>query len=165
MAAIPFRTAYSKPQRHNAPSGDGTEKEFGYGVDNYGRKILKETGTKNVYEEIQSHAEEVKIENILARAAIGDMSDFRPDGIYQDVTNMPNNMIEARKQMVALENTWNGLSAELKEKYNWSMEEFISKAGEKSWLVDMGLAKEDVIIEKTPTLEAAEVKVEVPKES
>lgn len=165
MKELPFRTAYSKNERHIVPSGDGTELVYGYEVDNYGRKKLTVTGTKNIYDEIQSHAEEVKIENILARAAIGDMSDFRPDGIYADITNMPNNMIAARKQMVALENTWNGLSNEIKAKYNWSMEEFIGKAGEESWLKDMGIEKNNEIIEKAPTIKAPEIKTEVPKEN
>lgn len=162
---IPFKTAYSAKKREFSPTGDGTTAEYGYTVDSYGRKVLVETGRKNTYEEIQSYAEECKIENILARAAIGDMSDFRPDGIYQDITNMPTNMIEARKQIVALENTWTGLSKDLKAKYNWSMEEFIAKAGEKSWLIDMGLAKEEIPIEETPKIKAEETKIKIPKET
>lgn len=161
---IPFKTPYGKTERKNVPTGNGTAAEYGYTVDSYGRKVLTETGRKNVYEEIQSYAEECKIENILARAAIGDMSDFRPDGIYQDITNIPTNFIDTRKQIVALENTWNGLSKEIKEKYNWSMDEFIAKAGEKSWLEDMGLVKANTDLEEAPILKAESTKVEVPTE-
>ena len=138
-------------KRYATPTGDGWEDEYGYDLNERGQKILIKTGKKNLYEEIQAHAEEVKIENILKRVAVGDMSDFRTNGIYADVTKVPNNLIDARKEMVKLENTWSKLPADIRAKYDNSVETFIAEAGKESWLIDMGLV-DPKIAEKTPTI-------------
>lgn len=161
--AIPFRTAYSKKERHISESGTGIEKTYGYDVNSIGQKILTETGEKNLYEEIQSYAEECKIENILKRAAVGDMSDFRANGIYQDISEIPNNLIAAKKEMVKLENMWNKLPGETKAKYGWSLDEFMSEAGKESWLIDTGFINTKVT-EETPVIKADKTTVETPKE-
>lgn len=150
--AIPFRTAYSGQVRHTCPVGSKTKKTYAYEINEKGQKELKENGTINVYEEIQAQLEETKIENVLKRVAAGDMSDFRPTGIYQDITEIPNNLIEAKKEMQKLENVWNELDKETKAKYNWSVEEFIGKAGEKSWLEDLGFINKEA---DEPTLNNA----------
>lgn len=155
---IPFRTAYSGQKRTTCPAGKETRETYAYEINEKGQKELKSNGTINVYEEIQAELEETKIENVLKRVAAGDMSDFRPTGIYQDITKIPNNLIEAKKEMQKLENVWNELPKETKAKYNWSVDEFISKAGEETWLVDMGLINKDA---DEPTVnQAAQTKEE-----
>lgn len=161
---IPFRTAYDHQHDRNlpfpdytAPSGSRYKNEYEYEIDSYGRKVLKKTGVTDQYAQIQEELEETKIENILRKAAIGDYSNFRPDGIYADISTMPNNMIEARQAMQQLENTWRKLSSEIKAKYNNNIEEFIAQAGTEAWQRDMGLLKE---VEKTIE-EIAEVAEEV----
>lgn len=142
MAAtkIPYRTKYNHgDERYYLPTGDGYQDEYGYEINEKGQKQLVWTGRKNLYKEIQSYADDCNIENILKRAANGDLSDFRPDGIYADVTKVPTNMIEAQKEMMKLEHFWNNMSKKIKAKYNNSLETFISKAGEESWLIDTGL--------------------------
>lgn len=135
---ISFVTMYGEKPDHETPTGNGMQNEYGYDMNSKGQKVLVKTGEKNLYEEIQSYLEETKIENVLKRVAVGDMSDFRPQGIYQDVTEIPNNLIEARREMLKLENMWNKLPNETKAKYDFSVETFIAEAGKESWLVDMG---------------------------
>lgn len=134
-----FRTAYADHERVPVESGSPIENEYGYEIDSYGRKVLVKTGETDLYAKIQLSLEETKIENILARCTAGDTSMLRPDGIYADLTEMPNNLIEARQAMQKLENTWNGLGAEIKNKYNNSLDTFIANAGKETWLRDMGL--------------------------
>lgn len=134
-----FRTAYGGRERKTIPTGTGIENEYSYVVDNYGRRVIEKTGERNLYEEIQLHHEETKIENILNRALAGDTSGLAANGTYMDTTLMPNNLIEARKQMQMLENTWAGIPQEIKAKYNNNVEEFIGAAGSDAWMVDMGL--------------------------
>lgn len=141
---IPFRTAYSEQKRTHCPAGKETKDTYAYEINSKGQKELKRNGTINVYQEIQAELEETKIENVLKRVAMGDMSDFRPNGIYQDITKVPNNLIEAKKEMQKLENLWNDLPNETKQKYDWSVDQFIAKAGEKSWLADLGLINQNV---------------------
>ena len=153
----PFKTPYGERTRYHIPTGNGIENEYGYEIDKFGRKILVKTGESNLYEKIQESAEICKIENILKSASIGDMSNFRPDGIYMDTTEIPNNMIEVQKQIQNMENTWNALPNEIKEKYNYDKGEFIGASGSERWLKDLGLIEEPTL-EPTPepTLEKGE---------
>lgn len=140
---IKFFSAFNLPKEKKVtPNGRPEANEYGYEIDKYGRKILKKTGETNLYAKIQESLEETKIENILKRAAIGDTSVLRPDGIYADLTEVPSNLIEARQAMQNLENIWNGLSNDIKRKYNFDVEEFIGASGSDSWLRDMGLLEE-----------------------
>lgn len=150
-----FKTPYGERERHYISSGTGgIEKTYGYKVDNFGRKILVENGERNLYEEIQMSLEETKIENVLSRALAGDTSGLRANGTYVDCTQIPNNLIEARQAMQNLENVWNGLSSEIKNKYHNDVEEFVGASGSDSWLRDMGL------LESTPIKEMNEGKEE-----
>lgn len=158
---IPFRTPYGEPQRFNCPTGTGERPIWEYEIDNNGRKKLAITGEQNIYEEIQAEAETVKIENILAKVAIGDMSDFRPDGIYQDVTQIPNNLIQAKQEMQKIENLWRNLPTDIKAKYNWDVNEYMAKAGEKAWLIDSGFMQQT---EPEPTITSESLKVETKTE-
>lgn len=153
---LPFRTPYGEHERVHCPSGTGIETEWGYVIDNYGRKILEATGERNIYAEIQMHLEETKIENILNRAMAGDTSGLAANGTYMDTTILPNNLIEARRQMQQLENTWAVIPQDIKNKYNNNLEEFIGAAGSDQWMVDMGLMEAG---EKNPIQ-----KVEQPEE-
>ena len=156
---ILYKTAYGERERVYSECGNPIQPTYGYEINSKGQKILVKNGEKNIYEEIQAQAEDTKIENILARVAIGDMSDFRPDGIYQDISEVPNNLIQAKREMQKLENMWQKVPNEMKAKYDWSVEKFISEAGKESWLIDMGLIQPKTTIEEPKKLEK-EVKTE-----
>ena len=160
---IPFKTAYGeRTEEYITPSGTGIEDQYGYEINSYGQKEFVKIGEINLYEKIQESLEETKIENILARVAMGDNSVMRPDGIYADVSESPKNLIEARQQMQKLENLWNGLSREIKEKYDFSVEKFIGSSGSNAWLEDMGLiSKTDTSSkENTNTIKESEATTE-----
>ena len=136
-----FKTAYGKRKRHYIEQGRKEANEYGYEINKAGMKELIKTGETNLYEKIQEALEETKIENIIKSVTNGDTSMLRATGQYIDTTELPNNMIEARQAMQKLENTWLTLPTEIKNKYNNSVEEFIGKAGNTEWLVDMGMIK------------------------
>lgn len=148
----PFRTAYSGQVRKETETGGPMQNEYGYEVDKFGRKILVKTGETNLYAKIQESLEETKIENIIARVTTGDTSMLRPDGIYADLSEVPNNLIEARQQMQKLENVWGSLPRDIKEKYNFNVEEFIGAAGSDGWLRDMGLLETKEEPKPTPVI-------------
>lgn len=151
-----FITAYSEERRSKkyTPAGTETEPTYSYEVDKKGLKVLKKTGTKNVYEAIQEYLEDTKIENVIQRVVAGDTSVLRPDAIYQDITNIPTNMIEAMNQIKNLENTYNELSNELKNKYP-TIEDFVQASGTENWMKDMGYISEPIPVE-TPIVEKRE---------
>lgn len=130
---MPFSHVYT------TEPGRPMQNEYAYKINEYGQKVLEKIGEKDLYAEIQASLEETKIENILARVANGDMSDFRPNGIFADTTEIPSNLIEARQAMQELENTWNKLPNDTKRKYDFDVEKFIGQSGSESWLRDMGL--------------------------
>lgn len=134
-----FISAYSEERRSktNTPSGEQLEKTYGYEVDKKGLKMLVENGVKNVYEKIQEYLEETKIENVIQRVIQGDETVLRPDGIYEDITKYPNTLMDAMNQIHALENTYDSLSKELKEKYP-TIQDFVEKSGTATWMEDLG---------------------------
>lgn len=164
MNKIPFKTAYSEKNRIIAPAGNEIEPIYEYQIDNKGRKYLTQTGETNIYLEIQSHLESTKIENVLARVAVGDYSDFRPDGIYADVSEIPNNLVQAKQEMQKIENLWNTLSNEVKANYNFDVNQFMAEAGTEAWLIDAGLLNLKATEETTTSKDIkVETKVETPE--
>ena len=159
-----FLTAYSERPVLFTPAGSTEENVFQYEINKYGLKELVVTGTRKIQEEINSYREETEIENVLARCIAGDSSMLRPDGIYADVSKMPKNMIEARQAMQKLENTWNDLPLEIRNKYNNNLDQFIAEAGKESWMIDMGMLQEKTPEQATKT-EKTEPKGEVTNES
>lgn len=135
----PFRTSSEKIY---TPHGNNTEENtYGYDVNEYGQKILVKTGTKNTYEEIQSWKEETSIEHILTRLAQGDNSVIRPMGSFGDISEMPKSLIEAKRQIAKLENVWNELPLEVRNKYGNSIDRWEAEMGQDSWLINMGYVK------------------------
>lgn len=156
MANLIGKTAYSKKEREFfCPTGDGFEDEWENTVDKDGKIIPHISGRKDLYSEIQSYEEECLIENILKRASIGDMSGFKDDGMYMDTTEIPANMIEAKKKMVEMENYFNKLPAEIKEKFNFSVEEFINEAGTEVFNQKL---ERPILKQEEPTAEVKEEK-------
>lgn len=140
-----FVSAYSENRRSNywTPSGIALEPTYSYEIDKKGLKNLKETGKKNVYEEIQAHSESTKIENVIQRVVAGDESVLRPDAIYADITDHPKNLMEAMEQIHALEETYNNLSKEAKKVYP-TIESFVNNAGTLEWMKLNGYIENDI---------------------
>lgn len=154
---IPFRCPYTPQIRYICESGSEIENEYGYEIDHMGRKNLVKTGERNQYLEIQAELEATKIENILKRVAVGDMSDFRADGIYADITQIPNNLIQAKQEMQKIENLFNSLPNDIKAKYNFDTNQYMAAMGSDEWLIDSGLitlkAKVEEKQQKTKTVD------------
>ena len=143
-AAIKFKTAYGEHPTSSEATGKPTIETWGYEINDIGQKELVITGETNVYDKIQEALEETKIENVINRVIAGDVTVMRANGQYIDTTQIPNNMIEVRKTMQNLENTWQGLPQEMRNKYNNSVDAFIAAAGTNDWLTDMGVIKPSV---------------------
>lgn len=168
-----FYSAYDLPEKENisySPSGEENENTYAYEVDKKGLKQLVKTGETNVYEKIQAYAEETKIENIIQRVIAGDETVLRPNNIYADVSQHPKDMLEAMEQIHNLENTYNELSKEIKEKYP-TLESWVENSGTSEWMKLNGYIQEtpqmipiqDNLQTETQTI-AQEVKETTPNE-
>lgn len=160
---IKYQIANENTKKGIVPAGKHERNTYAYEIKKNGSKELVITGKENTYEKIQAELEETKIENILKRVAVGDMSDFRPNGIYQDVTDIPKDLNGAMAEIQKMENIWNTLPKEIKDEYNNDVRQYISDAGSEKWLNLMGYQTEKPkeVKEEAPKLEN---ELETPKE-
>lgn len=130
-----------RPESKPSVTGDGKEPEYSYEIDEKGARTLKRTGEVNVYAQIQTYLEETKIENIIQRATYDPTTIGSQEWMKQaevDISNMPENYHEWKRMVNDAENRFNVLPAELKEKFNNSVEQYISEMGTVEWAKKLG---------------------------
>lgn len=125
MGDVVFFSRSDRPPTKPAPIGDGTapifEERFVDGV-----RTLVETGRQPLNEFVQASLEDTKIYNIISRYQRGDESALnKVVGQYMDVVGMPTNLAEAQNALINIERNFNKLPAELKEKFNNNVNEFV----------------------------------------
>ena len=100
-------------------------------ADKNGVVSLQITGEKDLYAEIQSHAESVDIINIMQRYEIeGDPSILnQKTGVYIDITEVPKTFAEVQGIIIAETNRFNQLPLEIRQHFNFSVEEYVASIG------------------------------------
>lgn len=102
-----------------------TQPEYGYQED-HGKMVLKKIGEKNVYKRTQEAADDVCLQNIIARLTKGDTSAVGDVvGGFVDVTTMPKTLQEAQNLAIFAENYFKGLPSEVKNKYQNNLNNFL----------------------------------------
>lgn len=135
----PFRSLLTPHERFYAPAGSRDADTFEIQIDKKGHKSLKWVGTHDIYQDIQSYKEECSIENIIARAAAGDLNALnRTQGFYADITESPKDLAEAQRNILKLSNTFDALPAEIRAKFDNSKEVFINEFGSEEFAKKMG---------------------------
>lgn len=108
-----------------------------------------EKGKENFYAYINSFADSVDINVLLARFANGDKEALlQRAGAFIDISALPTNINEFIELYHNGETYFNSLPIEIKEKFNNNMTEFISKIGDKEWLEIMNTSPADIKQEK-----------------
>lgn len=158
---IPFRTILDEQQRTYAPSGDKIEEVWAMRINDEGKEEFYIAGKTNVYEKIQAFAEEVKIENIIAKVtATGDTTIMQKvQGTYADITEFPKDLLEAQQQIKTAQGIFEELPATIKEKYENNFNIYLKDFGSETWQKNMGMIQEpeqQPVIENTKKGEAAE---------
>lgn len=103
-----------------------------------GREKLECTGKTNIYDMIQADLEESKIENIIKRVMLGDLSVLRQsEPQYIDASTIPNNMMEVQNIIVRLKQEFQDMPTEVKELFHNSPEEYVNEMGTKQFLDKM----------------------------
>lgn len=138
-----FASILSPRERFFTDPGSREANDYEIQIDKKGHKSLKLVGTHDIYEEIQSYYEETKIENIIARAAAGDLQAMNQRaGFYADITNSPKNLAEAQNQILKLSQGFDKLPAEIRAKFDNSKSVFVNEFGTNEWYKKMGLNME-----------------------
>lgn len=103
-------------------------------LDENGKLTVVITGKTDVGAEIQSHAEECKIENILLQASRGDMSALQQrEAYYIDSTNMPKTLMEAQNIVIKAKQDFYTLPLEVRKEFDNSPEMYVSEMGTESF--------------------------------
>lgn len=127
-------------------------------MDELGHKTVVRVGETNFYNKIQEHAEECKIENIIKRATLGDMTALnKKTAEYFDATQMPTNLAEAQQAIIRMENIFAELPIEIRREYNFSPEQFIADFGSAKFNELMGLKPAPAPVEPAPAPAEKEV--------
>lgn len=135
-----FASLLTKKERRFTDPGSREANDYRVEIDDKGHKTLKFIGTHDIYQDIQSYAEECKIENIIARAAAGDPEALNQRrGTYADITNTPANLAEAQNMILRLSSDFDKLPTEVRAKFDNSKEKFVKEFGSEMWAEAMGL--------------------------
>lgn len=141
-----FDTQYSPHERIHPSSGSRVKQLYIGRYDANGRVVLEEKGTEDLYAYIQSFADSVDINVILARFASGDTQALsRAQGFYADVIDFPTNMADALNRINECEEMFKSLPLDVRQKFDCSFEQFLSQSGTDDWLEKMGMVEHSVV--------------------
>lgn len=122
-----FDTQFSKRDRVNCCSGERLVPRFRSEVTSKGEVTLIPDGEDNLYEYIQSFKESCDVNNIVARFARGDVDALnRVQGTYFDAVGMPTTYAELLNTVIAGRELYDSLPLEVKEKFGFSFERWMS---------------------------------------
>lgn len=100
-----------------------------------GRKHIVVSGKENIYEKIQADLESTKIENIIKKLALGDLSVFKEAHLtYADEEDFPKSLMEAQNIVVKAKYEFDKMPKEVRELFHNSPEEYVSMMGTKEFI-------------------------------
>lgn len=133
-----------KPERYRSATGERVVIEYQPVYDSRGVWHLEPSGKTDRYLEIQSYADSCDINTIMARYRNGETDVLQQvQGTYGDFSNIPTNYAELMNAKLEAERLFMSLAADVREKYNNSVEQFMAEIGTKEGLEKLG-AKFDV---------------------
>lgn len=119
------------------PAGTKELKTYTQSTKN-GRLMLECTGKTNIYDMIQADLEDSKIENIMKRVMMGDLSVLRQsEPQYIDASTVPATMMEVQNHIVRMKEEFEKYPEEVKKEFGYSAEEYINEMGTKEFLKKM----------------------------
>lgn len=140
---IPFKSYYANlatRKRCRINSGDRMKQEYQPVYNRAGVWHLEETKKTSLYLSIQSYAASCDINIIMARYRNGETDVLQQiQGVYGDFSNVPTNYADLMNAKLTAENLFNSLSAEVREKYNNSVTQFMAEIGTQAGLEKLGV--------------------------
>lgn len=138
-----FRTAYDRGETTFSELGSHLQPVYGYQINKKtGKKEIVRTGETNIYEMIQASAEGCKLQNIIAKCN-GDYSSLMAEGNFVDISEMPTSLMEMQNLILKTTDEFEKLPAEIKKKFENSVEKYISSYGTQEWGEALGLIKKE----------------------
>lgn len=139
---LPFKTAYATGTKEmpSTPAGEKIVYEHREIMDERGNRKLVKDRAINIYEKIQASKEQCEIENILRRAAEGDLSVLNAVSTnYLDITDAPSSLAEAQAFVIKAKAEFDELPREIKSKFENNAEQYVALYGTDDWAEATGL--------------------------
>lgn len=134
-----FRTQYDAHERVYINPGNPIKTLYSPRFTDRGVLELVESGEENLYEYIQSHAQSVDIHYLLSRFVNGEDDVLsRAQGFYMDSTGLPRTYAEILNSVLAGEEAFNSLPAEVKRRFNNSFSEWLASMEDDDFSERMG---------------------------
>lgn len=108
----------ARPRKMVSHVGEPVKTQYIGRYDYNGDVELVEDGVRNVYDEIQSYADECSMDNILRRFAAGDVSVLsKSQGVYVDASQLPEHFVDMCNLVSEVERQFNLLPVEERAAY------------------------------------------------
>lgn len=139
-----FKTQYDARDRIQSNPGNPIKQLYCGSYNERGQVVLKEDGTENIYDFIQSFAESTDIHSILRRFENGEVDVLeKVQGFYGDVTEMPKTYAEALQRIADSEKVFMSLPVEVRAKFGHSFSEFLAASNDVDFLERLGVQVAD----------------------
>ncbi len=161
-----FKTQYDARDRIETNPGNPLKQLYSGSYNERGQVVLREDGTENLYDYIQSFAESTDIHAIMRRFENGEVDVLeKVQGFYGDVTEMPKTYAEALQRIADSEKVFMSLPVDVRAKFGHSFSEFLAASNDADFLEKLGVQVEmPVTPEPQPDVVAPAVEKEVVKE-
>uniref|UniRef100_A0AAU8B8M4 Internal scaffolding protein n=1 Tax=Dulem virus 173 TaxID=3145650 RepID=A0AAU8B8M4_9VIRU len=138
-----WKTQFDSRDRIQSHPGNPIKQLYSGSYNERGQVELKEDGTENLYDFIQSFAESTDIHAILRRFQNGEADVLeKVQGFYGDITEMPHTYAEALQRIADSEKVFMSLPVEVRAKFGHSFSEFLSASQDPDFLDRMGVKPE-----------------------
>ena len=138
-----FKTQYDARDRVLSNVGSPIKQLYAGSYNERGQVELKEDGTENLYDFIQSFAESTDIHAIMRRFENGEVDVLeKVQGFYGDVTEMPKTYAEALQRIADSEKVFMSLPVDIRAKFGHSFSEFLAASNDADFLDRLGVQVE-----------------------
>lgn len=161
-----FKTQYDARDRIESNPGNPIKQLYAGSYNERGQVELREDGTENLYDFIQSFAESTDIHAIIRRFENGEVNVLeKVQGFYGDVTEMPKTYAEALQRIADSEKVFMSLPVDVRAKFGHSFSEFLAASNDPDFLERLGVqVDKPVAPEPEPDVVKPVVEKEVVKE-
>ncbi len=139
-----FKTQYDARDRIQSNPGNPLKQLYAGSYNERGQVELREDGTENLYDFIQSFAESTDIHAIMRRFENGEVDVLeKVQGFYGDVTEMPKTYAEALQRIADSEKVFMSLPVDVRAKFGHSFSEFLAASNDADFLERLGVQVEN----------------------
>lgn len=129
-----FNRSNHPVKKEKTPAGSEVITTYIVELDENGNKKEVPNGKLNIYDQIQSHHEGTKIQNIIRRAQGGDPTALaQTHGEYMDVTEAPTSLAAVHNVVMKAQDDFYSFPAELRREFNNNPETYIKSIGTEEW--------------------------------